>query len=394
VVDEGAPTVRVVIAVKAQRLAVGATGGWQLADGGGRSTLVRAGPGEAWSVERPANGDDGMRAVRADGVPTAARPGPFVLRPLERGALVALGGKRYRGEIAIHATDSGLVAVNRLPLEDYLRGVVPLEIGPRAEVEVAAVEAQAVAARSYTYTRLSDDESRWWDLRASELDQVYGGADAETPTADAAVERTRGMVITFGGRVVSAPYSAVCGGTTAAPDEVWATGSDAAYLQRVSDRIPGTERSYCDISPRFSWTRTLDRPALATALQRYLAAYVAVPSGGAGEPRYVEIDGYTLSGRVRALAIVTDRGRYRLQGNQMRFVLRTGGGEILPSTYFRVEQARDDVGALARLVMRGNGNGHGVGMCQWGAIGRARAGQDYRTILRTYYPGTTVATLD
>ena len=73
--------------------------------------------------------------------------------------------------------------------------------------------------------------------------------------------------------------------------------------------------------------------------------------------------------------------------------VRSAGGEILNSTYFSVESRQDQDGALSSLSIEGHGNGHGIGMCQWGAIGRARAGADYRTILRTYYPGTTVATV-
>lgn len=392
VADESGPTVRVVIAAGARRLPLTASDGWQLADAGGTSTLVRAAPGDAWTVEAPQGGL--MRAVRADGVPTAMRPGPFVARPLTREAIISVGGKRYRGQIEIVATDSGLLVVNHLPLEDYLRGVVPLEIGRRAPGEEAAVEAQAVAARSYAYTRLSRDERSQWDLRASEMDQVYGGASAETPFSDAAVERTRGLVLTYAGRVVSAPYHSDCGGTTAAPDEVWSERSDAPYLQRVSDRIPGTDRFYCDIFPRFRWTRTFDGAALTAALDRYLRAYAAVPAGGVGRVRAVQVEGTTPSGRASALVVTTNRGSWRLRGNEMRFVLRSGGGEILPSTYLTAESEPAGSGTLGRLVLRGTGNGHGIGMCQWGAIGRARAGQDYREILRTYYPGTSVAAME
>jgi len=74
--------------------------------------------------------------------------------------------------------------------------------------------------------------------------------------------------------------------------------------------------------------------------------------------------------------------------------LRAPGGEILNSTSFNVEATTGRDGAIARLVLRGTGYGHGVGMCQWGAIGRARAGQDFHTILRTYYPGTTVGAIE
>jgi stage II sporulation protein D len=299
-------------------------------------------------------------------------------------------GKRYRGEIAVIPIAGGLAVVNRLPIEEYLRGVVPLEIGNRTADEIAAVEAQAVAARSYTFVRLRGGATRPYDLLSTVTDQVYGGADAERAVSDEAVRSTSGLVLTFAGRVVNAPYHSTCGGSTAEAQEVWRSNGEP-YLQRVSDRVPGSDRFYCDAAPRFSWTRTLDAPALRDALSRYLRDYASVSGRGIGTVQRVEIDERTPSGRVGRMAVVTDRGRYELRGNDIRFVMRPPGGEILNSTYFSVETTHARDGRLARLIFRGSGYGHGIGMCQWGAIGRARAGQSFREILRTYYPGTSVA---
>ena len=130
-------------------------------------------------------------------------------------------------------------------------------------------------------------------------------------------------------------------------------------------------------------------------LQKYLGEFASVPAGGVGVVRELRAEATTGSGRVAELVIVADRGLYRLRGNEIRSVLRTAAGEMLNSTYFTVERspaARGESAAVATLV--GRGYGHGVGMCQWGAIGRARAGQDYRAILRTYYPGTSVGYAD
>ena len=87
---------------------------------------------------------------------------------------------------------------------------------------------------------------------------------------------------------------------------------------------------------------------------------------------------------------MTDRGTYAVRANDIRYVLRSSGAEILNSTYFSVNTETGRDGSLVRVVLRGNGYGHGVGMCQWGAIGRARTGQTARSILAAYYPGTTV----
>jgi stage II sporulation protein D len=197
------------------------------------------------------------------------------------------------------------------------------------------------------------------------------------------------MVLVYGGKAVSAPYSSTCGGSTAEPTELW-RGSQDPFLRRVSDRIPGSDRYYCDPAPRFRWSRSYDASTLEHVLDRYLSRYAAVAGGAVGRVRAITVDATTPSGRVGGITIATDRGRYHVRGNDVRFVLRSSGGEPLNSTYFSVAPVVDASGRLTRLTVRGNGFGHGVGMCQWGAIGRARAGQDHRTILQTYYPGTSI----
>jgi stage II sporulation protein D len=383
--------VRIALAAGVPRVTLSATGEWKLYDSDGESTLLHGDGDERWIVESERGG---LRASRLDGSPTGVRPAPFIARPMRRGSFVLVNGKRYRGEVEVLPAPGGVTVVNRLYMDDYLRGVVPLEIGRgRTEDERAAVEAQAVAARSYAYTHLVSERTRSYDMVATVLDQVYGGADAETELGDRAVQGTTRLVLTYGGRIVNAPYHSTCGGSTAAASEVWHEG-DEPYLVPVSDRIPGTvDRFYCDPSPTFRWAREYDQRSLRAALDRYLRNYAAVSSGGVGTVRSVEIESRTPSGRVRTLGIGTSRGHYTLRGNDIRFVFRSAGGEILNSTYFSVESEQES-GELSELVIRGSGNGHGIGMCQWGAIGRARAGADYRSILRTYYPGTIVAAVD
>jgi stage II sporulation protein D len=246
------------------------------------------------------------------------------------------------------------------------------------------------AARSYAIVHSRGRERAAYDLVSDVSHQVYGGADAERAGTDSAVASTAGRVLLYAGRVVDAPYHAVCGGSTAEATEVWRT-TGQPYLRAVSDRIPGSaDRYYCDPSPRFAWTRSFTASSLAALLDRYLRSYAPVPSGGVGSVRSLVVSDLTPSGRVRTLDIATDAGRYALRGNDIRFVLRSPGGEILSSTYFSVESSVGRDGRLVQLTLRGTGYGHGIGMCQWGAIGRARAGQDYLAILQTYYPGTRV----
>lgn len=381
-------TLRVALATTAT-MALSASGDFQLYTSDGERLIARVPRGETWHIERSGSR---IRGVGPDGIASAWQSAGLVARSST--ALVALNGKHYHGELLFLQSDAGITIVNRVRMDDYLRGVVPLEIGTRDARDSAAVQAQAVTARSYAYVHLSGTSpSRPYDVTASVNDQLYGGADVETVVSNAAVSSTRGLVLQYDGRVVNAPYHSACGGATAAADEIWRTSSEP-YLQSVSDQIPGTDRFYCDIAPRFRWTRTLDGATLREALVRYLGTYTATPGGYPGTPRDVEIDTRTPSGRVGTLKIATDRGNYVLRGNDIRYVLRAPGGEILNSTAFKVQVATGRDGAVSQLVLRGTGYGHGVGMCQWGAIGRARAGQDFRTILRTYYPGTSVGAVE
>ncbi len=102
----------------------------------------------------------------------------------------------------------------------------------------------------------------------------------------------------------------------------------------------------------------------------------------------------SVSGRIATLTIRTDRGDVSVRASDLRTVFQSARGTNLSSTYFSVERETRARGSLTGVTLRGAGNGHGVGMCQWGAIGRSRAGQDARTILRHYYPGTVVGFAD
>lgn len=363
----------------AASLGVGGSAPWRLVDAWGRVHARGARAGE-WRIER-----DGRR-LRAVQVPTGRATAwsdePFAVQADGDDASssrVSWETRRYRGELRYLATDTAVLVANVLPIEEYLRGVVPLEIGPRGSAERAAVEAQAIAARSYTVVRALEGVTRAWDLTSRPVDQVYGGVDAESAVANAAIAATEGIVLSYRGQVVRAPYHSTCGGTTAAPEEVFA-GVGEGYLRSVSDRVPGTERAWCEISPRYSWERKWSREELVATVAR------STEGKGIRAIHGVDMTGSTASGRLAGLRLSTDRGTIQLRGNALRFALANVGGEILPSTYVSAHWS-----ATQGLTLRGRGNGHGVGMCQWGAIARARAGYDAATILLAYYPGTTLS---
>jgi stage II sporulation protein D len=399
VIDDNDQPVRIALSTSDESARVGGSGSWRIYDRNSSNLLVKGSSGESMKIE-PRGSQ--MVVVKSDGSPTSRHSGPFLVRATTPGSFVMYEGKRYRGELVVTPNDGGVLVVNRLGVESYLRGVVPLEIGDRKPGEEAAIEAQAVAARSYTYIHMSESSARAFDMYSSIQDQAYGGVDAEKPMPDAAVASTRDMVLKYAGRIINTPYHSTCGGQTTAVSEVWWRQPDQPYLQPVSDQIPGTDKYYCDISGRFRWTATFDQDQLRASLEKYLGTVTqaseppvtvsaSAPRLSLGRITGFRIEGRTPSDRVRQVSIQTERGNYVVRGNDVRFILRTPGGGLLNSTYFTAETTSDGTGGISSLVLKGGGYGHGIGMCQFGAIGRARAGQDYRTILTTYYPGTTVS---
>jgi stage II sporulation protein D len=379
--------VRIALARNATAARIGSDGGWELLADAAGPVLARSLPGESWAFDVA----DGRLSGVSESASQRESGRVFVARPAEPGGTLTFNGRRWRGEIVLRLDDrSTILVVNRVPMDEYLRGVVPLEIGTRAMSDFAAAEAQAVAARSYAYMHLAGPE-RPYDMLATVSDQVYGGVTAETLLGNQAVENTAGLVLMYAGRVVNAPYHGNCGGFTAEPGDSWRSGPEP-YLRRVSDQIPGTDRFYCESGPRFRWTRHYSGEELRQSIVRYLRSVPNAPQSVAGI-RSVAVTEVTPAGRVAALTVDTDRGAWTMRGNDIRTALRTTSGEMMYSTYFSVDAVEGD-GVVRSLELRGGGNGHGIGMCQSGAMGRARAGQDFRTILTTYYPGTTIGTID
>src|SRR5882672_110326 len=138
--------VRVALAEGLPQVRLTSTGTWQIFAEDGRTPVALTQPGERWLLEREGRA---VRAQREDSRPVSAREATVIVRPLDRDGTIGFNGKRWRGELAITASGDGLIVVNRLPMDDYLKGVVPLEIGTSSMSDASAVEAQAVSARSY-----------------------------------------------------------------------------------------------------------------------------------------------------------------------------------------------------------------------------------------------------
>ncbi len=263
--------------------------------------------------------------------------------------------ERLRGELEIRRGSRGLVAVNVLPLEEYLAAVLGSEMPPTFPAE--ALEAQAVAARTYAVRKKIEAAGQPYHLGATVLHQVYGGASRETPETRAAVAATQGEVLVYEMEPIEAYFHSACGGRTESGEE--ALGRPLPYLQSVECPCRGAQPS--------DWT--LNVPA--AECRRLFGA----------SPRDVAVTEHTASGRARRIALRFARGERVFNAADFR---RRLGYDRLKSLDF---EAREDEGGL---VIHGRGSGHGAGMCQWGARVLAERGSNYRQILAHYYPGTEI----
>jgi stage II sporulation protein D len=363
---------------------------------GGGADLVITDPSGARIAVVPAG--ERWRAVPSGGgialqPPSRVGPAPSEMLAVvatDPGALVPVNGRSYRGVVEIVRDTAGLTVVNRLLLESYLLGVVSAEMGRRNQAEFEALKAQAIVSRTYAIRNLRRRAALGFDLHAGVSDQVYVGIGEETPEGRDAVGLTRGQVLTFGGAPIDAFYYSTCGGRTADGPEAFRAAS-RPYLRSFAD-VDEHGQAYCRISPRYRWREEWTGIALRTILRRTLPATVGVRADRADEVRDVWVAQRTGSGRVGRLGITLRADHVMVEGPVVRQVLRPASGDLLRSAAFTLSAARSGP-EITRLVADGSGAGHGVGMCQWGAVGRSRAGQDYQRILAAYFPGATLERL-
>jgi stage II sporulation protein D len=307
---------------------------------------------------------------------------------LQPGRYVIVNGKPYRGAIHVIARPDGLTAVDELGLESYLMGVVSAELGRRSGAETAALQAQAIVSRSYALRNRGRMASSGFDLSAGVTDQAYGGVASETPEGNSAVRSTQGMALTYQGQPIRAYFHSTCGYQTAAPEEAFRGLSGDPYLRVVSDKKPDGGY-YCDISPRFRWTVTWEGTQLRDILRRTLPAVMGIAASQVDDIKDVRVRRTGPSGRAAEIRVQVGGGEIPVFGPDIRAVFQQPTGEPLGSAAIQLSAERDG-DRLVRLVAAGAGWGHGVGMCQWGAVGRARAGQTYAQILSAYFPGATL----
>jgi len=375
--------VRVALATGKDRIRVGSNATWRLAFNQKAREPNAIPAGETWTFSH--GGGTSIRVQDAAGADRGTFSETFLLYPDRRGAVMTLDGRAYHGYFVVVARSSGLVLVNRLRLEDYVRGVVGNEIGKGGDGLLEALKAQAVAARTYAYLKVDDEDGDPFDVRATEMDQVYGGVAAQSPMTERACADTRGEIIHFNGVPVAAFYSSNCGGRTAGAGEVW-NGSAPKYLQSVHDRKNRRTDDWCKGSKYYRWEVRWEASRFMEIFAKNYPRFHPWDGKPFGSLKNLRVVKRGKSGRVTILEVETTNGRYRIQRDTIRWTLRRPdrGEPALLSTYIDVD-VDGRGGKAARVKISGRGYGHGVGMCQVGAMAMSRQGESYRDILTHYY---------
>jgi len=279
--------------------------------------------------------------------------------------VIIVNGIQVRGMIQLLPVLGKIQVVNVLKMNEYLYGVLPYEIMSGWPIE--ALKAQAVAARTYAYYHIMKNNSTYYDLDASTNFQVYKGTVSETETTNKAVDSTSGIIMVYNSIPILAYFHSTCGGRTADDRFVW-KGEDLPYLTSVNC-------SYCKNSPFYNWQVNISLDEIYEAL---LKKYKTV-----GQIRAITLG--REDNRVSNIKIEHANGIIRMTGNDFRMMFEA---KKIKSLYFEAKQTRNG------LILNGHGWGHGVGMCQWGAKEMAGLGKNFYDILRFYYRGISVVSIN
>ncbi|HEX8463234.1 MAG TPA: SpoIID/LytB domain-containing protein [Abditibacterium sp.] len=357
-------------------------------------------------------------------------------------------GRPYRGDLEVFPQKLAepvkrkgpLSLVNVVPLEAYLKGVVPWEMGPSAPLE--ALKAQAICARTKTLDFVQSKRFAPGDFDICDYDacQGYPGTENEKPSTSEAVEATRGLALYQNGRPIDAVYSTNSGGITAAARDVWKASTPISYLESVPDfpQSSPIAQLWKNGMTEADWAQfcAQDWPSYARpdgiASTRYEArkyrwsqpisveeATKAFASEGISPVLSLQVMERTPSGRIRRLRVTgVDAAKIKsmpsappgssaptpvpptksvdLEGDakiRAMFSKRLGSTTALPSSLFTITPVAGASGEVTGWNLQGAGWGHGVGMCQRGAQNHAREGWDARRIVNWYFRGVELKSI-
>lgn len=282
--------------------------------------------------------------------------------------LISWGKNKYQGELQLLTTPGteSCELVNNVPLEAYLRTLLSKEMNGTWPLE--ALKAQAVAARTYAYDRLLKssgivDQNKLYHLESSEKDQVSGSFFDMTEKTLRASRETEGEILVGpSGKVSPAFFHSKCGGKTLRPDQVWG-GVEEGYRS--------VNCTFCQKTGMKDWQQKINKTKLTTMVDKVLRRYYAE-----------ELQSTDL--KLMPDSLHNSEIRFyagdRLHIVKKSYLRNLAGREILPSNYYVMNQQN------GTISVEGQGYGHGVGLCQLGALELAKRGYDYQQILSFYFP--------
>ncbi|TCL65288.1 stage II sporulation protein D [Hydrogenispora ethanolica] len=351
----------------------------------------------------------GKDAILVDGNPIGA--GPLEIAPGT--GLLTWNRRLYRGVFSIALANGKLTLVNQLPLEDYLRGVVPREVIP--SWPLAALKAQAIAARTYTVASLGKHAAAGFDLCDTTHCQAYGGASYENPNTDRAVAETAGAILSYGGKAISAFFHVSSGNYTSDSADIW--GGTVPYLKEVPDW--DSSAAYAQWTRSFQWSEL--QALVARSYPKIGALQQILPVAFGRDSRVMKL---LLKGALEETTVTGEQFRNLagLRSSNMRMAVVYGPepcvtlwwvhGTLYPEALVATTETPGLVGDLlnppwdlfdpwewlrdkepVQVVFKGAGWGHGVGLSQAGAKTMAERGYNERQILEYFYPGAKVTDL-
>jgi stage II sporulation protein D len=350
------PNIRVALLTAQERVAITATAPFTIYSGT-KKKIVK--PGASCRISR-------FNTITVQGVLWFKVVNFPVQIKAESNGFVSVADRTYRGYLEVRKDQTGkLTVINILPMEKYLFGVVPCEIGSLNEKKFEAGKAQAIAARSYALSHFNWFNHLGFDVFTSyQRDQEYRGKGAETEMTNKAVLATFGVVAVYSNQVIEAKYHSTCGGYT--------MGGRAPYLRSLPD-TPGHHKSikpFCYQSPHFMWRKSLNQVSFLSALAKIIPNF-----NPKVKIKAIRLERDRRTQRNRFVNIVTSRGRHKIKSEVLRGALE------LKTNFYSVNLTR------RTITITGHGFGHGIGLCQYGALEMAKRGYSSEEIIKHYYSG-------
>jgi SpoIID/LytB domain protein len=402
----GKAPLRVLVASRQPMLAWKGTAAVKVVDPGTKKALYTAKAGETLGIAR--NALDMTIWLRKDGTNVCGLPPAVRLEsaaPLSLWTRTPDAWTSWPAPLTVTPLADGTFSTAvELPLDDYVRTVLPSEVVKTFHPQM--LRAQAVVARTYALCKLGRHADEGADVCAFEHCQMYNPAIARTAATDDAVTSTRGLIVLYRDKLAEPYYSSCCGGISDDAGYVWGPEYARSYLTGVLDvplkkaaedttpaEVLGCKDGFCAPSKSFRWTRSYTAADLNALVAKNLPLVTGDAKVRIRTVTNLTIEERTPFGRVSTLRVEGDGASVLVYGDAARWLFGEGapGPNGLWSSLFDLTLARDKAGKITGLTIRGAGRGHGIGLCQWGADGRARAGQTYRQILHAYYPGTRIS---